>query len=143
MGVCSLTFVAQSKGGVMRSVIYGAIITVFLASAGTVQAANDLDGKALLCSSNLTYPVYGLVFDQGKVSRWQVDGYSKGSPYMKKNIKSLELKGCTGKASVGLTLTEKPLKLGSSSVQSLQRPRFSKNWMKSSLRQKSRIRFRS
>ena len=50
----------------MRSVIYGAIITVFLASAGTVQAANELDGKALLCTSiHKTYPVYGLVFDKG------------------------------------------------------------------------------
>ncbi|MGY8993740.1 MAG: hypothetical protein ACKVK8_06270 [Rhodospirillales bacterium] len=53
--------------------IRGAIITVFLASAGTVKAANNLDGKALLCSSASTIrPVYGLVFDKGKVSRWQL-----------------------------------------------------------------------
>ena len=69
----------------MRSVIYGALITVFLASAGTVQAAmesNELDGKALLCASkSKTYPVYGLVFDKGKVSRWIVEGYSKKIAY--------------------------------------------------------------
>ena len=50
----------------MRSVIYGALITTFLASAGTVQAANELDGKALLCiSGNSTHPHCGLVFDKG------------------------------------------------------------------------------
>lgn len=67
----------------MRSVIYGAIITVFLASAGTVQAANDLDGKALFCtnSNNFSYPVYGLVFDKGKVRKWVVKGYSKTIQY--------------------------------------------------------------
>jgi hypothetical protein len=66
----------------MRSVIYGVLITVFLASAGTVQAGNDLDGKALLCNSNdITHPVYGLVFEKGKVKRWEVSGYSKKVSY--------------------------------------------------------------
>jgi hypothetical protein len=69
----------------MRSVIYGALITVFLASAGTVEAANELDeldGKVLLCvSKDMTHPVYGLVFDQGKVTSWRVDGYSKVNAY--------------------------------------------------------------
>jgi hypothetical protein len=69
----------------MRSVIYGVLITVFLASAGTVQAANDLDGKALLCTSKSYYqPVYGLVFDKGKVSRWELNGYSKAIDYKNK-----------------------------------------------------------
>jgi hypothetical protein len=69
----------------MRSVIYGAIITAFLACAGTVQAANDLNGKALLCvSEDMIHPVYGLVFDQGKVTRWNVSGYSKVTAYQEK-----------------------------------------------------------
>jgi len=70
----------------MRSVIYGALITVFLASAGTVQAG-ELDGKALLCTDgNLAtkYPIYGLVFEQGKVSRHDVNGYSKFIKYNSK-----------------------------------------------------------
>ena len=51
---------------------------MFLASAGTVQAANELDGKALLCTSKSYYqPVYGLVFDKGKVSKWGMVGSSK------------------------------------------------------------------
>ena len=59
---------------------------MFLASAGTVQAANDLDGKALFCKVKYTsvYPVYGLIFDQGKVTRWQVNGYSKTTSYRNK-----------------------------------------------------------
>jgi hypothetical protein len=66
----------------MRSVIYGTIITVFLASAGTVQAANELDGKALLCTSkHRDHPIYGLVFNGGQVSRWQFKGYSKVISY--------------------------------------------------------------
>jgi hypothetical protein len=72
----------------MRSVIYGAIIAVFLASAGTVQAANDLDGKALFCTNIYdkapTYPFYGLVFYEGKVERWHVSGYSKTVAYKDK-----------------------------------------------------------
>jgi hypothetical protein len=69
----------------MRSVIYGALITAFLACAGTAQAANDLDGKALLCEPRKPVPhrFYGLVFDQGKVSRHEVDGYSKVIAYTK------------------------------------------------------------
>jgi hypothetical protein len=75
----------------MRSVIYGALITVFLASAGTVQAANDLDGKALLCNSSndINYPVYGLVFEKGMVSQWRMEGYSKKVSYSA----SYELRG--------------------------------------------------
>ena len=68
----------------MWSKFYGTLLTVFIACAGTVHAANDLDGKALLCvstSSNTNYPVYGLVFDKGKVSRYEVDGYSKFIAY--------------------------------------------------------------
>ena len=74
------------RGQVMRSVIYGTLFTVFLACTGTVQAANDLDGKALLCTdfyTNSTIPVYGLVFDKGKVSRWIVEGYSKITVYIR------------------------------------------------------------
>jgi len=59
----------------MRSAIYGVIFTAFLASAGIVQAANELDGKALLCGG------FGFVFEQGKVVRWQVEGYSKVIKY--------------------------------------------------------------
>jgi hypothetical protein len=65
----------------MRSVIYGTLITLFLASAGIVQAG-ELDGKALLCTSKYTtQPVYGLVFDKGKVTKWQITGYSKSTEY--------------------------------------------------------------
>ena len=69
--------------------IYGALITVFLASAGTVQAANDLDGKALIClTKSDNNSIYGLVFDLGRVTRWQVEGYSKVALY--ENRKSPE-----------------------------------------------------
>jgi len=65
----------------MRSVIYGSVITVVLAFAGMAQAANDLDGKALLCQdkpeSRKDNPCYGFVFDDGKVKKWEVRGYSK------------------------------------------------------------------
>ena len=65
----------------MRSVIYGTLITLFLASAGIVQAG-ELDGKALLCTSNYyTHHVYGLVFEKGKVTRVHVKGYSKSTIY--------------------------------------------------------------
>ena len=66
----------------MRSLFWGPLVTVFVACAGTVQAANDLDGKALLCvSKNVNDPGYGLVFDQGKVTRHDVKGYSKVITY--------------------------------------------------------------
>ena len=69
----------------MRSLFWGPLVTVFVACAGTVQAANDLDGKALLCvSKNVNDPVYGLVFDQGMVTRLEVDGYSKVTAYNKR-----------------------------------------------------------
>ena len=78
----------------MRSVIYGTLITVFLASAGTVQAANDLDGKAVLCStwSKIPNPVYGLVFEAGKITRWQTKGYSKAWAFTPRKY---DLKGST------------------------------------------------
>ena len=67
----------------MRSVIYGALITAFLASAETVHAAGELDGKSLLCEPSNRGPhlFYGLVFDQGKVARHDVKGYSKVIAY--------------------------------------------------------------
>jgi hypothetical protein len=70
----------------MKSVIYGTLITVFLASAGTVHAANDLDGKALRClTKSENNPVYGLVFASGRVTRWQIEGYSKVALYENRN----------------------------------------------------------
>ena len=66
----------------MRTSFWGSLVVVLVACAGTVQAANDLDGKALLCfSSNVNYLDYGLVFDQGKVTRHDVKGYSKVITY--------------------------------------------------------------
>ena len=68
----------------MRSIFYGTLLTVFVAFAGTVQAANELDGKALLCvssNSNSKHPIYGLVFEKGMVSGYVVDGYSKVVAY--------------------------------------------------------------
>jgi len=73
-------------GSRMRSIIYGTLITVFLASAGTVQAANDLDGKVLIClTKSDNNSIYGLVFDLGRVTRWQVEGYSKVALYENRN----------------------------------------------------------
>ena len=67
----------------MRSVFYGVLLTVLVACAGTVHAANDLDGKAILCGSDsVIHPVYGLVFEKGTVSRYQVDGYSRRLSYI-------------------------------------------------------------
>jgi hypothetical protein len=66
----------------MRSVFIGTILTIFLAHAGTVQAANGLDGKAVFCISG-SEPrfYYGLEFDQGKVTKHDVKGYSKVIAY--------------------------------------------------------------
>ena len=65
----------------MRTIIYGSVITVVLAFVGMAQAANDLDGKALLCQdehkSRKDNPYYGFVFDDGKVKKWEARGYSK------------------------------------------------------------------
>jgi hypothetical protein len=74
--------VSSGVGVIMRSAIYGVIFTAFLASAGIVQAG-VLDGKSLFCTntSDKTHPVYGLVFEQGEVTRWQVDGFSKTKRY--------------------------------------------------------------
>ena len=64
------------------------MIAMFLASAGTVQAADDLDGKAVLCTayngSSTNNPVYGLIFLKGYVSKWVVMGYSKTTQYTKR-----------------------------------------------------------
>jgi len=69
----------------MRSVIYGGLITAVLAFVGMAQAANDLDGKTLLCKEwsnrKKNNPYYGFIFDAGKVTRWEVKGYSKVEPY--------------------------------------------------------------
>ena len=69
----------------MRSVIYGVLLTVLVGRAGIVQAANNLDGKALVCVGyhkyKYTHPMYGLVFEDGKVSRHVVNGYSKVIEY--------------------------------------------------------------
>ena len=48
-------------------------------------AGEYLDGKALFCTSksDKRYPVYGLVFDQGKVTKYQLAGYSKVRGYLK------------------------------------------------------------
>ena len=69
-----------------RSIIYVTLITMFLVSAGTVRAANDLDGKSLLClTKSDNNSIYGLVFDLGRVTRWQVEGYSKVALYENRN----------------------------------------------------------
>jgi len=66
----------------MRTVIYGTLLTIFLASVGTVQASNELDGKALLCSDHKGI-AYGLLFDKGKVSEIMANGHSKTVTYTK------------------------------------------------------------
>jgi len=87
----------------MRSAIYGVIFTAFLVIPCVAQGDSaekqfpapnyeshrtgikgELDGKALLCTSKSQInPVFGLIFDQGKVSRHEVDGYSKVIEYTK------------------------------------------------------------
>ena len=66
----------------MRTVIYGTLLTIFLVSVGTVQASNELDGKALLCSVHKGI-AYGLLFDKGKVSKIIAHGHSKAFAYTK------------------------------------------------------------
>jgi hypothetical protein len=66
----------------MRTVIYGTLLTIFLVSVGTVQASNELDGKALLCGDHKGI-AYGLLFDKGKVSEIMVNGHSKTFTYTK------------------------------------------------------------
>lgn len=72
----------------MRSLIYG--ILIILSISNTVQAASELNGKAVFCTSNNTnfpssHPVWGLTFVGGKVIRHEVNGFSitrkLGSPY--------------------------------------------------------------
>ena len=67
----------------MRSVVYGSAIIAVLAFVGMAQAANALDGKAILCKDHLNKnnPYFGFVFDAGKVTRWEVQGYLKVNPY--------------------------------------------------------------
>jgi len=74
----------------MRSLLYGMILTTFFAFEENAQAANELNGKAVLCKSNVTqfrpsHPVWGLTFVGGKVIRHEVNGFSitrrLGSPY--------------------------------------------------------------
>jgi hypothetical protein len=116
----------------MRSAIYGVIFTAFLASAGIVQAG-VLDGKSLFCTntSDKTHPVYGLVFEQGEVTRWQVDGFSKKNRMKVNPIRSEEPDMWSGiKGLVGQNLIDRHSKLMLTNVQSLLPPRFSINWMK-------------
>tara|TARA_B100000676_G_scaffold248014_1_gene251500 strand:- start:1635 stop:2003 length:369 start_codon:yes stop_codon:yes gene_type:complete len=70
----------------MRSTIYGTLITTFLVTAGTAQAANDLDGKALFCFGA---DRFGITFTDGKATKWIVKGYEKKKEY----VKSYELIG--------------------------------------------------
>ncbi len=69
----------------MRSASYAVMFSTLFWCLGTAQAANDLDGKALMCfDPNPFAPhhqTYGLVFDKGKVTRIHVEGYSKVSLY--------------------------------------------------------------
>lgn len=67
----------------MRLIIVALTVTLFVGSVETVQAANELDGKALLCTNKYdnAHPVIGLSFDDGKVSRHEVTGYSKTIKY--------------------------------------------------------------
>ena len=61
----------------MKLIIVAAAVTLLIATFGEVRAANELDGKALLCNNKYetAHPVIGLSFDDGKVSRHQVTGY--------------------------------------------------------------------
>ena len=74
----------------MRSLFYGILLTISFAFEENVQAANELNGKAVLCKSSNTqfrpsHPVWGLTFVGGKVIRHEVNGFSLtrrlGSPY--------------------------------------------------------------
>ena len=74
----------------MRSLFYGILLTISFAFEENVQAANELNGKAVLCKSSNTQfrpsnPVWGLTFVGGKVIRHEVNGFSirrrLGSPY--------------------------------------------------------------
>ena len=74
----------------MRSLFYVMLLTISFAFEGNVLAANELNGKAVLCKSSITqfrpsHPVWGLTFVGGKVIRHEVNGFSitrrLGSPY--------------------------------------------------------------
>ena len=63
----------------MKLVIMATAVTFLFATVAEARAANELDGKALLCKNKYetAHPVIGLSFDDGKVSRHEVTGYSK------------------------------------------------------------------
>ena len=69
----------------MRLIIVATTVTLLFATVGAVKAANELDGKALLCNNKYetAHPVIGLSFDDGKVSRHEVTGYSKIVKYQR------------------------------------------------------------
>ena len=69
----------------MKLIIVAAAVTLLIATVGEVRAANELDGKALLCNNKYetAHPVIGLSFDDGKVSRHEVTGYSKTVKYQR------------------------------------------------------------
>ncbi len=82
----------------MRSLLYGIILTMSFAFEENAQAANELNGKAVLCISNITqfgpsHPVWGLTFVGGKVIRHEVNGFSitrrLGSPYTLSGTKTV------------------------------------------------------
>ncbi len=67
----------------MRPIIFATTAAFLFAPVGAAQAATELDGKALLCNNKYetARPVIGLSFDDGKVSRHEVTGYSKTVKY--------------------------------------------------------------
>jgi hypothetical protein len=78
---------------------------------GVTTIKGELDGKSLLCtaySKSTKYPVYGLVFDKGIVTRWQVKGYSKVTAYQERpynliGTKTVEWMGRRNRGSNTLT----------------------------------------
>ena len=80
----------------MRSIIYGLLLT--LSFSCVLQAASELNGKAVFCTSINTnpppsHPVWGLAFVGGKVIRHEVNGFSitrkLGSPYKLSGTKTV------------------------------------------------------
>jgi len=72
----------------MRSILYGILLTLSFSFAENVQAASDLNGKALFCESKSLlrskHAFHGLTFDKFNVTRHQVDGYSIVRPWINK-----------------------------------------------------------
>ena len=56
--------------------IISLILAAFLATAGPVHAANDVDGKAIVCNK------FGFAFSDGKVTKYSVKGYDKIYEYI-------------------------------------------------------------